>query len=59
MHRPFGRAVLPPVEALCQLVTKTIQEMKADGSLKAIYEKWFGEDYSQPPAGYVSPWQLQ
>lgn len=46
-------------EALRQLVTKAIQEMKADGSLKAIYEKWFGEDYSQPPAGYVSPWQLQ
>lgn len=46
-------------EALRRRVTRAIQEMKADGSLKAIYEKWFGEDYSQPPAGYVSPWKLQ
>ena len=38
-------------------VTKAIQEMKADGSLKAIYEKWFNEDYSNPPTNYVSPWQ--
>lgn len=40
-----------------EAVTKAIQEMKADGSLKAIYEKWFSEDYSNPPAGYVSTWQ--
>ena len=43
---------------LCEVVTKAIQEMKADGSLKAIYEKWFNEDYSNPPEGYVSPWKF-
>ena len=43
---------------LCAIVTKAIQEMKADGSLKAIYEKWFNEDYSNPPEGYVSPWKF-
>lgn len=48
----------PKSEELCKIVTKAIQEMKADGSLKAIYEKWFSEDYSNPPEGYVSPWKF-
>ena len=46
----------PNSKALCQIITKTIQGMKADGSLKAIYMKWFNQDFSQPPAGYKSPW---
>lgn len=48
----------PKSEELCRIVTKAIQEMKADGSLKAIYEKWFSEDYSHAPEGYVSPWKF-
>ncbi len=44
--------------ALRRLITKTIQEMKADGTLKAIYMEWFGADFSQPPAGYTSPWKF-
>ncbi|MDY2649356.1 transporter substrate-binding domain-containing protein [Pyramidobacter sp. SM-530-WT-4B] len=44
--------------ALRAVVTKAIQEMKADGTLTAIYQKWFNDDFSQPPAGYVSPWKL-
>ncbi len=48
----------PKSAELCAIVTKAIQEMKADGSLKAIYEKWFSEDYSNPPEGYVSPWKF-
>lgn len=46
----------PESAALCQLITKTIQSMKKDGTLKAIYMKWFDQDFSQPPAGYKSPW---
>ena len=44
--------------ALRAVVTKAIQEMKADGTLTAIYQKWFNDDFSQPPAAYVSPWKL-
>lgn len=44
-------------EQLRTIVTKAIQEMKADGSLKAIYDKWFSEDYSHAPEGYVSNWK--
>jgi putative amino-acid transport system substrate-binding protein len=44
--------------ALRAIVTKAIQDMKADGTLTAIYKKWFDEDYCTPPAGYVSPWKL-
>ena len=35
-------------EELCNIVTKAIQEMKADGTLTKIYEEWYGADYSQP-----------
>lgn len=31
-------------EALCQKVNDTLKEMKADGTLAEISEKWFGED---------------
>jgi len=45
-------------EALRKIITKAIQEMKADGTLKAIYMDWFDQDFSQPPVGYQSPWKL-
>lgn len=32
------------------LVEKALQEIKADGTLSKISEKWFGKDYSVPPA---------
>lgn len=31
-------------QALCDKVNETLKEMKADGTLGAISEKWFGED---------------
>lgn len=31
-------------QALCDKVNETLKEMKADGTLSAISEKWFGED---------------
>ena len=46
-------------DELRKIVTKAIQDMKADGSLKAVYEKWFSEDYSNPPSDYVSPWDIK
>ncbi|AXX92123.1 amino acid ABC transporter substrate-binding protein [Malaciobacter molluscorum LMG 25693] len=34
---------------LRMMVTKAIKEMKKDGSLAKIYEKWYGMDFSQKP----------
>ncbi|QKF81696.1 transporter substrate-binding domain-containing protein [Halarcobacter ebronensis] len=34
---------------LREIVTKAIQEMKADGTLTKIYEKWYGMDFSNEP----------
>ena len=31
-------------QALCDKVNETLKEMKADGTLAEISEKWFGED---------------
>ena len=31
-------------------VTKIVQEMHADGTLKAMSEKWFGLDLTEAPA---------
>lgn len=36
-------------EALEKIITQAIQEMKADGSLAEVYEKWYGMDFSNPP----------
>lgn len=36
-------------EKLNKAVTKAIQEMKKDGTLKKIYEKWYGMDFSEKP----------
>ena len=40
----------PKSKALEQAVTKAIQEMKKDGSLEKIYQKWYGMDFSHAPA---------
>ena len=39
---------------LRQKVDKAITEMKEDGTLSKIYEKWYGADYINAPEGYVS-----
>jgi putative amino-acid transport system substrate-binding protein len=37
-------------EELNKVVTKAIKEMQKDGTLKKIYNKWYGMDFSQKPA---------
>ena len=39
---------------LREKVDKAITEMKEDGTLSKIYEKWYGADYINAPEGYVS-----
>lgn len=34
---------------LCGMVSKTIKEMKADGTLKKLSEKWFDTDITVQP----------
>ncbi|WPC40813.1 transporter substrate-binding domain-containing protein [Clostridium sp. JS66] len=36
-------------EKLNKAVTKAIQEMKKDGTLAKIYQKWYGMDFSEKP----------
>ncbi|TCO77915.1 transporter substrate-binding domain-containing protein [Marinisporobacter balticus] len=36
-------------EKLNEMVTKAIQEMKKDGTLSEIYDKWYGMDFSENP----------
>ncbi|MBU0992394.1 MAG: transporter substrate-binding domain-containing protein [Proteobacteria bacterium] len=36
-------------EKLNKMVTKAIQEMKKDGSLSKIYNKWYGRDFCEKP----------
>lgn len=36
-------------EKLNKVVTKAIQEMKKDGTLSKIYQKWYGQDFSEKP----------
>lgn len=36
-------------EELNKIVTKAIQDMKKDGTLAKIYEKWYGQDFSEKP----------
>ena len=38
-------------EELCKTVTKAIQDMKDDGTLAKIYDKWYGMDFSNAPEG--------
>lgn len=40
-----------------ELVNKTLKDMKDDGTLSQIYEKWYGQDFSNAPEGYESPWK--
>lgn len=49
----------PAAAELRQIINKAIAEMKADGTLTKIYQKWFDEDYSTPPEGYESPWDIE
>lgn len=41
-------------EKIREIITKTIQEMKEDGTLTGIYNEWYGADYSQPTAEFKS-----
>lgn len=41
-------------EKIREIITKTIQEMKADGTLTKIYDEWYGADFSQPSAEFKS-----
>ncbi|MDF2858941.1 MAG: transporter substrate-binding protein [Neobacillus sp.] len=36
-------------EQLNKIVTKAIQDMKKDGTLSKIYQKWYGQDFSEKP----------
>lgn len=42
---------------LLKIVDNAITEMKEDGTLSEIYEKWYGADYINPPEGYESPFK--
>ena len=46
---PFARTERG--EKLCELVSGALREMKEDGSLKKISEKWFDMDISIKPEG--------
>ena len=36
-------------EELCKVVSKAIQEMREDGTLKKLSEKWFEMDITEKP----------
>jgi putative glutamine transport system substrate-binding protein len=48
-EEPYGFGIAKGDERLRRLVDLTLQEMDKDGTFAAIYQKWFGDEFSPYP----------